>query len=206
MFVFGLKHGQAGVLSLRFVSTAVLVFCLNLVVSAEEASDFSISLISKGVTSRPIQMRFVGSNPSPVIEQVFEHAGNPKTETSPANGPRRAVPQIQCTIYRQVYDGVDLVTYSDRGRVQYDLVVAPGTDPQVIRIVYEGFENVELYAELPGYQIISGSKAPVPVVMEKTERAYYHLVVGTYNSSLDLIIPTTSVPITARSRSYAQLP
>jgi len=187
-------------LSPRFACTAVAALCALSAV-AGQAGEFTVPMISKGVRSRPIQMRFVGSNPCPLVEQIVEYSGISEKNV-PEDGPRAA----RRTIYRQVYEGVDLMTYNRRGSVQYDLIVAPGANPEVIRIVYEGFENVELYAELPAYQLISGTKTVVPVVMEKTPEAYYRFSVSTYDPSRELVIPTTSVPITARARSYAQAP
>jgi hypothetical protein len=43
-----------------------------------------------------------------------------------------------------VYPGVDAVFYGRQGKLEYDLVVAPGGDPARIRLLYEGVERLEV--------------------------------------------------------------
>jgi hypothetical protein len=42
----------------------------------------------------------------------------------------------------EVYLGIDLVYYGDGRRLEYDFVVAPGSDPGRIRLAYDGAESV----------------------------------------------------------------
>lgn len=44
--------------------------------------------------------------------------------------------------YTGLYTGVDLDLYGNRGRLEYDYVVAPGADPKVIRMAFEGADSV----------------------------------------------------------------
>ncbi|HEY7539611.1 MAG TPA: CFI-box-CTERM domain-containing protein [Methylomirabilota bacterium] len=49
--------------------------------------------------------------------------------------------------YRDVYPGVDLVYYgTEDRRLEYDFVVAPGTDPGVIRLAFDGVDRLRLDA------------------------------------------------------------
>lgn len=50
----------------------------------------------------------------------------------------RGVPNYGRVIYRGVYAGVDLVFHAERGQLEYDFVVAPGADPNVIELRFEG--------------------------------------------------------------------
>ena len=43
-----------------------------------------------------------------------------------------------------VYDGVDLVFYSNGGDLEYDFVVAPGADPKQIRLAFDGQERMRV--------------------------------------------------------------
>src|SRR5579864_1612385 len=43
--------------------------------------------------------------------------------------------------YKDVYPGIDLVYYGHRGQLEYDFVVAPGADPGVIALAFEGSKN-----------------------------------------------------------------
>ena len=52
------------------------------------------------------------------------------------------IPTYQRVSYRGVYPGVDLVFYGREGRVEYDFIVAPGTDPARIRMRYDGARSL----------------------------------------------------------------
>ena len=55
------------------------------------------------------------------------------------------VPSYGRVRYRGVYDGVDLVYYSGTdGRPEYDFVVAPGADPSLVRMRFEGAESISV--------------------------------------------------------------
>ena len=65
---------------------------------------------------------------------------------------------------RGVYPGVDLVYYGDQRRLEYDLMVAPGGDPGVIRAGVLGGRAIALDAR--GNLVLStagarGQRAPV---------------------------------------------
>jgi hypothetical protein len=46
--------------------------------------------------------------------------------------------------YRNVYPGIDMVYYGNRQQLEYDLVLAPGADPGVISISYEGASKIKV--------------------------------------------------------------
>ena len=46
--------------------------------------------------------------------------------------------------YEDIYPGIDLLYYGDGGRLEYDLVLAPGARPDVIRLKLDGAERVSL--------------------------------------------------------------
>ena len=48
----------------------------------------------------------------------------------------------QGILYRNMYDGIDVRYYSDRGFVKYDIIVHPGADPGRIVMKYEGPEKL----------------------------------------------------------------
>jgi hypothetical protein len=49
-------------------------------------------------------------------------------------GWRTHVPGFGRICYRTVYPGVDLIYYGNQGQLEYDFVVAPGSDPRAIRL------------------------------------------------------------------------
>ena len=48
------------------------------------------------------------------------------------------VPNYSKVEVKGVYDGVDMVYYGNGKQLEYDFVVAPGVDPDVIRLAYDG--------------------------------------------------------------------
>ncbi len=46
--------------------------------------------------------------------------------------------------YTGVYDGIDLVYYGNQQRLEYDFEVAPGRDPNAIRLRFDGASRVEI--------------------------------------------------------------
>ena len=43
-----------------------------------------------------------------------------------------------------VYEGIDMVFYSDGGDLEYDFVVAPGADPKQIRLAFDGIDSMRV--------------------------------------------------------------
>ena len=54
------------------------------------------------------------------------------------------VPNYQAVLYKNIYSGIDLRYYSHQGSLKYDFIAQPGVDPSVIKMEYEGIENVEM--------------------------------------------------------------
>jgi hypothetical protein len=92
-----------------------------------------------------MRMRLVGANARPEVKGL-EPVACP-VNYFVGNDPKKwhtDVPQYSRVKYDAVYPGVDLVYYGTQGQLEYDLVVAPGADPDQIRLAYEGAENVTL--------------------------------------------------------------
>ena len=58
----------------------------------------------------------------------------------------RNVPHYDSVIYRQVYRGIDLVYRGNQGRLEYDFQVAPGADPDLIELDFDGIDRLEINA------------------------------------------------------------
>ena len=54
------------------------------------------------------------------------------------NAWRTDIPTYAAVRYEDVYPGIDQVYYGSQGQIEYDFVVAPGADPDVIRIRLDG--------------------------------------------------------------------
>jgi len=46
--------------------------------------------------------------------------------------------------YHNVYSGIDVVYHADERQIEYDFVVKPGTDPNQIRMVFEGADSMAI--------------------------------------------------------------
>jgi hypothetical protein len=53
----------------------------------------------------------------------------------------RDIPQFARVRYPNVYPGVDLVYYGNQGQLEYDFEVAPGSDPSVVAVKFQGPQN-----------------------------------------------------------------
>jgi hypothetical protein len=57
---------------------------------------------------------------------------------------RTGIVNYQRVLYRGIYKGVDLVYYGQEGRLEYDLLVAPGADASAIKLDFAGVGKLEL--------------------------------------------------------------
>jgi hypothetical protein len=85
-------------------------------------------------------MRFIGANPAPRIVGRDELPG--KTNYFIKRDPskwRVGVSSFARVEYENVYPGVSLAFYGVEGqRLEYDCIVQPGVDPEIIRLTLEG--------------------------------------------------------------------
>jgi hypothetical protein len=128
--------------------------------------------------SAVVRMKLLGANPAASILARDELPG--RVNYYLGNDPKKWRTNVRSygkVYYRGVYPGVDLVFYGNRRQPEYDFVVAPGADPGLIKLHYEGAERQEvddggnLVLHLAGrevvwhapgiYQEIGGARHPV---------------------------------------------
>lgn len=56
----------------------------------------------------------------------------------------RDIPLYARVRYRNAYPGIDLVYYGNQGRLEYDFEVAPGADPNLIALKFQGSRNPQI--------------------------------------------------------------
>lgn len=108
-----------------------------------------IFLTDRGIVVAPAGgpqalLKFEGSTPA-----VWRGEGQQKETISYAIGsdPGKWVtgaPMFERAAWRGVYPGVDLIVYGAGARLEYDLVLAPGADPDRIRLKIEGGDAARL--------------------------------------------------------------
>ncbi|MFN7921344.1 MAG: SBBP repeat-containing protein [Bryobacteraceae bacterium] len=80
--------------------------------------------------------KFEGLEPAPGVSNYF-HGNDPAKWLT-------AVPHFAKVAARGVYQGIDMVYYGNPRRIEYDFVLAPGSDPGVIRLAYSGADKIHL--------------------------------------------------------------
>ena len=86
-----------------------------------------------------LRMRLLGANPSPEIEGLDKLASvtNYLVGSNPKQW-RTHVPNYAGVKYRSLYPGVDVVFRGSRRELEYDFLVAAGSDPRLIRLRIDG--------------------------------------------------------------------
>ncbi len=107
----------------------------------------------------------------------------------------------------QVWPGVDMVWHGDQRRLQHDMVVAPGTDPEIVAFDVEGAKSLavdpagELVIDLGTttarlarpvlYQEAAGARRPVDGAFAVLGPSRIGYSVGAYDAALPLVIDPT---------------
>src|SRR5215213_4378974 len=106
------------------------------------------AVLSLNVKHDVLRMKLLDANPSTRAIGLKELPG--KSNYLIGNDPkqwRTNVAHYARVKYEAVYPGVDLVYYGKQEKLEYDFIVAPGTDPSTIKQVFEGTEGVKIDEE-----------------------------------------------------------
>jgi uncharacterized protein (TIGR03437 family) len=93
--------------------------------------------------SSVLRMKLAGAHPTPQIKGLDKLPG--KSNYFIGRDPRRwraNVPTYSRVRYRNAYPGIDLIYYGNQRRLEYDFVIAPGADPRMIRLAFEGAQRM----------------------------------------------------------------
>lgn len=169
----------------------------------------TVLTLPAGQNKRPLalRMQLVGGNPNPAVTGV-ERTGtvsNYYLGTDPSKF-RTGVPHFAKVKYDQVYPGIDAVYYGQGRMLEYDFIVAPGVDPQVIQMTFKGArklsldDNGDLIIQTKGgelrhhkpvvYQDVNGARQAVTsdFVLQGKQVGF---AVGAYDRTKELIIDPT---------------
>src|ERR1700730_902084 len=92
-----------------------------------------------------VRIRLLGANPAPDIKGQDQLPGivNYFVGNDPAKW-RTGIATYARVDYEGVYPGVDVVYYGNQGQLETDFLVAPGVDPGVIALVFDGAKNLAI--------------------------------------------------------------
>jgi hypothetical protein len=173
------------------------------------AATFEVSRLGHPDTRDVFRLTFGGANPGPQVigQNALPGYSNYFIGSDRARWHTHVTQYGQIT-YQNLYPGVDLVYHGTPGRsLEYDFVVAPGADPSVIRLTWQGLPSLGLDAHnnlLLGtaggtvvqqapvlYQVVNGVRQPVAgghVLRGGGEAGFQ---VGAYDHTRPLVIDPT---------------
>ncbi len=179
--------------------------------SARKSSEVSLAAhkITERLAERPsgavLRMRLLNANPEPQVRGIDNLPG--KTNYFIGNDPdnwRTGVPNYAKVEYEEIYPGVNLVYYGNQQQLEYDFVVAPGADPGVIKLGFEGARQMRLDAEgdlvlrTSGgeirqrrpiiYQVVDGNRQEVSGSYVLKSNYQVGFQVGNYDADKPLVI------------------
>jgi hypothetical protein len=166
----------------------------------------------QGTTDSTLTMQLIGSNPAatPVGVDQTASVSNYLLGADPREW-HTNVPNYARVAYQNVYPGINLVYYgNNQQHPEYDFMLAPGADPNTIRMSFQGAQGMSLDAQgnlvlkTSGgdvveqapvvYQTINGARQPIAgrYVLESNGQVGFG--VGAYDGAEPLVIdPTYSI-------------
>ena len=164
--------------------------------------------------SRPVSVRMDVISANPAAEAKGLEALPSKSHYLIGNDPagwRRNVPHYQRVKFKQVYPGIDMIYRgleregsTGPARLEYDFIVAPGADPGLIELSFDGFDEVQLadggdlVLSTPAgelrqhrpvvYQQAAGERRIVEASFELYGKGRVGFSVGNYDANLPLVI------------------
>lgn len=110
---------------------------------SDTAAEPSDELFS--VSRRSLRIHLIGAADAPRISGREPLPGT--VNYFIGNDPRQwrtKIPTYARVHYKEVYPGIDLTYYGNQGKLEYDFIVSPGTDPSQIRLRFAGADKLEL--------------------------------------------------------------
>ena len=226
---FEANHGQADT-DVRFLArgsgyTLFLSPAFAVLELREPASDPAADTEDRRPAVAPVResvrfrMQLVGANPDPVTSGLDELPGKVNYFIGNDSAKWRTnIPTYASVRHKDVYPGIDQVYYGKGGELEYDFVVAPGSDPDLIRVRIDGSEPLRqdsmgnlILESSPAkiqmlrpviYQEVAGRRMEVPGEYRVLDQSEIGFRVGEFDRSLPLVIdPVLSYSTFLDSRS-----
>jgi hypothetical protein len=159
-----------------------------------------------------VRVRAIGANPAPKVSGLDRLEGHSDYYIGKDQSKwRQNVPNYARVKYDSIYPGVDLIYYGNQRQLEYDYVVAPGADPNSIRLAIQGARKLSIDANgdlllETQHGIISQRK---PVIYQQIDGTRHEVAgsfllhgnrvsfkVGDYDHSKELVIDPSLVFLT----------
>jgi len=86
-----------------------------------------------------LHLKLVGANPTPAVTGLEELPGKSNYFIgADSKNWHTNIPTYSKVQYQDIYPGIDLIYYGNQRQLEYDFVVAPGADPKVIQLAFDG--------------------------------------------------------------------
>src|SRR5882724_5773859 len=105
--------------------------------------------------SSTYRVSFPGANPAPALEASQPLGGRINFLLGQASQWKTNLPAYGSLTYRGIFPGIDMVYSTSGNRFKSDFIVAPGADPSVIRLRYDGAGQARLEAD--GVLVLEGA-------------------------------------------------
>jgi photosystem II stability/assembly factor-like uncharacterized protein len=158
-----------------------------------------------------LRLQLKGADPDPRVMGTDELAGKVNYLTGADSKRWRTNIQTYARVrYEQVYKDIDLVYYGNQGQLEYDFEIAPGGNPDDIRLAFEGMQRLALdekgdlllkmkdgdvrWHKPVVYQEVNGARREIAgrYVIENRGREV-RFKVGAYDANRPLVIDPTLV-------------
>ena len=141
-----------------------------------------ISLGKTGVKPAEVRMHFAGANPGAQISGDTELPG--KINYLIGNNPAKwhtGVATFARVRVERLYPAINLVYYGNQRQLEYDFTVAPGANPDAIRIHFDGVDKISIGPQEELILAVGGSeiRQPAPVIYQ-TLHGQRQAVIGGY--------------------------
>lgn len=158
----------------------------------------------RGGKGAALSLRFAGARPRPAVTGRVRQAGTVNYLTGDDRADwRMGIPTFARVAYRDVWPGIDAVFYGRRGRLEYDLRLSPGADPDRIALQVDGARSMRvtrggaLAMRVPGgtvrqlaphaYQRVDGERRAV-AARYLLRGGRVHIRVGDYDRGRPLVV------------------
>lgn len=130
-----------------------------------------------------VRMKLAGANEAPEVAGMEQLPGivNYFIGNDPKKW-RTKIPTYAKVQYQEVYPGIDLAYYGNQGKLEYDFIVAPGADPNQIKLAFEGVSDITVAesGDLLLTTALGEVRLQKPIVYQLSDDGHKTLVAGNY--------------------------